>query len=482
MNPGGMTIDRTILWDKVQSVLRQEIPERQFRFYVETATLVPPDESGADLILKVPDNESALWFSNVAASRIEQLAGNQLYPGKLVVKVSRQPDLFVADGAPESPPMEAAALPLENKVHPAPAATTEQAPAPAQKKPSAKASRSGLSRLYTFENYYSGPSNEIALAAGMKLATEAGAASTTSPLFIQGSVGLGKSHLAHAIGARFLECNPDANLRLLSGEQFMREVQQAFLNDRIQEFREGFRQLSMLIIDDIQMIGRDSEQTHKQFLGLFNYMNERELPIVLTSDRPAARLSRRMPSRLVSRITMGVDVTIGVPDLDTRIGILSYQARALFGMDLHSETARLVATQLRSNCRELVGALRRMALQADHAGTKITPEIARHVLRDIVSVPRNLTVHEIIEQTAKHHKLRAADLVSKRRAKDLVRARHVAMYMCRELTQVSLPTIGDAFGCHHSSVIHACRKVSESLHKDQDLAYEITALRQELSS
>lgn len=458
--------DREAVWNRVQGLLRREIPELHFRHYVEPASLAPPADAGADLLLLVPSREVAEWFDKGVARRIEQLAGNQLYPGRLVIEVSHQPDLFFDDG---------------RELPPAPRFPVMESPARMTKPVSSKPTWTGLSRLYTFENYYSGPSNEMALAAGMKLATEPGAARTTSPLFIHGSVGLGKSHLAHAIGTRFLERNEGARLRLLSGEQFMREVQQAFLKDRIQQFREGFRQLDMLIIDDIQMIGRDSEQTHKQFLGLFNYMDERELPIVLTSDRPAGRLSRRMPPRLVSRITMGVDVTVGVPDLDTRIGILTYQARALFGVDLPDETARLVAGRLRSNCRELVGALRRMALQADHARVALTPDIARLVLRDIVAVPRDLSVHEIIERTAKHYKLRAADLVAKRRSKDLVRARHVAMFMCRELTQVSLPSIGDAFGCHHSSVIHACKKVGEWMHREREFDYEITVLRQELA-
>ena len=459
--------DRHALWNKVQNVLRGEIPEQQYRSFIETVIIAPPEESGADLLLQVPSNEVASWFKSRVSHRVEQLVGNHLYPGKIVVEVNHQPDLFFAEGGQA----KMARVELMRIPQDAPQASGLR-----------EMSSTGLSRLYTFENFYSGPSNEIALAAGMKLATEPGAARSTSPLFIHGSVGLGKSHIAHAIGARFLDRNPEARLRLLSGEQFMREVQQAFLKDRIQQFRETFRKLDMLIIDDIQMIGRDSEQTHKQFLGLFNYMDERELPIVLTSDRPAARLSRHMSPRLVSRISMGVDVTVGVPDLDTRIGILTYQSRTLFGINLPNETARLVASHLRNNCRELVGALRRIALQAEHAGRKITPEIARQVLREIVSAPRDLSVHEIIEHTAKHYKLRAAELVAKRRSKTLVHARHVAMYMSRELTQVSLPSIGDAFGCHHSSVIHACRKITEAMHNSRDFDYEINLIRQELSS
>ena len=459
------TPDRAVLWDQAQQALRKELSEQQFRVYVESAHVAPLDESGLDLLLMVPNQEVAAWFHNGVSRRIEQLVGRQLHPGKLVVEVSFQPDLFLTDSSLTLD------VPREARPRPAPSTVPANRKAP---------SRNGLAELYTFENYYSGSSNEVALTAGMKLAIDPGASRTTSPLFIHGSVGLGKSHLAHAVGNRFMERNPDASLRLLSGEQFMREVQQAFLQDKIQKFRGDFRMLDMLIIDDIQMIGRDSEQTHKQFLGLFNYMDERELPIVLTSDRPAARLTREMPQRILSRISMGVDVTVGVPDLDTRIGILTYQARSLFGITLTSDTAHLVASHLRNNCRELVGALRRMALQAEIDKTPITTEIARQVLREMSTAPKDLTVHEIIEHIAKHYKLKTADLVAKKRTQALVHARHVAMYMCRELTQASLPSIGEAFGCHHSSVIHACKKISALLHKDSDFNYEVTLMRQEL--
>ena len=189
-----------------------------------------------------------------------------------------------------------------------------------------------------------------------------------------------------------MDHRPNTNIRLLSGEQFMREVQECFRNNRIHNFRERFRLLDMLIIDDIQMIGSESEQTHKQLLGLFNHMVDRELPIVLTSDRPATHLRRKLPQRLVSRISMGVDVTVNVPDLETRIGILNHQAHSLFNLKLCAETIRLIAITLRNNCRELVGTLRRIHLQAEHQKTSITPAIAQQILTELTAVPCNLTI------------------------------------------------------------------------------------------
>ncbi len=436
------------VWLAIRQLLELELPVEQFTAYVAKTNVIPSSKPGSELKLLVPTEAAAVWMRENLLDRIKHLAQN-IHTGQITICARSEPPL-----------LEPAALAVAN---------------------SATNTASGLAPQFVFDTFVPGPSNEIALTAALKLATEPQAALTTSPLYIHGSVGLGKTHLAHAIGNRFLANRPQARLRVLSGEQFMREVQDNFMNNRIQKFRARFRNLDLLIIDDIQMIGRDSEQTHKQFLGLFNFMTERNLPIVLTSDCPVKRLAQRMPGRLISRIAMGVDVIVATPDLDTRIAIVRSQARIL-GLALPVATAQLIATQLRNNCRELIGALKRLALRAEHLHCPLSVELAREILAEISSAAVIVSINDIIEQTARHFNLRLADLQSKRRTRSLVTPRHVAMFLCRELTQFSLPAIGDAFRCHHSSILHAWRKISSALHTDPELANEVIRIRQELAS
>lgn len=479
-----------VVWSAALQLLRHEVTDAQYHSYV---TLAQPaaESSAGELHLKVPSDAIATWLRTNLAERIEQLVARP-YGLRIIIDVEYTEDLFSQPPDPaekdnelSQPPLVAAPAPapVAPGLHPAAALANANANANGrpQKVVTNERTVTGLSPDLTFASFVSGPSNEIAYSAALKLATEPNAARTASPLYIHGSVGLGKTHLAQAIGNRFLERNPGARLRVLSGEQFMREVQSNFLNNNIQSFRTRFRKLDLLVLDDIQMIGRDSEQTHKQFLGLFNYMDENNLPIVITSDRPVRLLNRSLPVRLLSRVSMGLDVTVATPDLDTRIGILRSQARLMLGRELPEATAQLLASRLRNNCRELIGALRRLSHYADFRQSDLTPELAGLVLKENAGVALDLSPREIIEHTARHHKLRSTDLQSKRRTQGLVRARHVAMFLCRELTEISLPEIGNCFSCHHSSVIHAWRKINTRLHDEPDFAHEINTLRQELA-
>lgn len=448
------------LWAAARQVLEFEVTNQQFLSYVTLVRARTTQNGSRDLCLVAPSEAIANWLRDNLLQRIVELVGRP-HALDIRIEVALEPDLF------------------------SPRPTTKQPRAAAPRKPAAAAANlqasSGLAPDLLFDNFVSGPSNEMALAAALKLASEPEAVRVASPLYIHGAVGLGKTHLAHALGNKFATDRPGTRLRVLSGEQFMREVQATFTNNKIQDFRDRFRRLDLLILDDIQLIGRDSEQTHKQFLALFNFMDERQLPIVITSDRPALQLNRNLPSRLLSRVAMGLDVVIATPDLDTRIGILCSQAKSMLGRDLPEATARLLALRLRSNCRELIGALRRLAHYADFHGTGLTPEVAGIVLKESPAATPNLTPREIIERTSQHYGIRPTDMRGKRRTQSLVRARHVAMFLCRELTEVSLPEIGTYFACHHSSVLHACRKIAKNLHESPELGYEINSLRQGLA-
>ena len=339
----------------------------------------------------------------------------------------------------------------------------------------------GLAQHYQFENFVAGSNNEIALTSALQLATERDSSLRLSPLYIHGPVGLGKTHLAHAIGHRYLRVHPGAQVRVLSGEQFMREVQSHFMKDQIEQFRSRFRKLDLLILDDIQLIGRDSEQSHKQFVALFNFLHEQQRPIVLTSDRPAKHIGK-MPQRMVSRLDLGVLVSVGVPDKATRVGILQRHCAQFYGSELGVEVANFLAEHLRNNCRELIGALHRLHTAAEAAGTSATTDLARRVIDQYASSPALVTSDQILDKCAQHFNLRRRDLLSKRRNKKVADARHIAMFLCRELTHASFPAIGDLFNCHHSSVLHACRKIAPLENNSCELTTDIAHLRHELIS
>lgn len=470
-------------WDEAVAKLSREIRPPLFSRYVEPLHLIEDDADGA-LRLRLPTAACASWVSANLLPRIRQLMCHVINADRIFVEVSHQPDMFLAEPAP------AAAAPAPGMAEPAsgPGAATAGDDGFARPQPLAAVAsglrlrqRAGLAERYTFAGFFAGASNEVACLAAQTLANEQGSAEQNCPLFISGPVGLGKTHLAHAIGNRFLDRKPGANVRLLSGEQFMREVQESFMNGQVKGFRTRFRKHELLIIDDIQTVGRDSDQTYKQFLALLNYFNDNNLPIVITCDRPANALNSRMPGRIVSRLAGGLEVVVGVPDLETRIGILTYQARALLGVGLPDEVARYIAGQLRNNCRELVGALKRINIQARYANRPLDVAIAKEVLGEIARVPSSFSVEQIVAKVADFYGLRAADLSSKRRGAELVRARHVSMHLARELTGASLPEIGAAFCRHHTSVLHACNKIERQLHGDGNLAAQVNQLRHELN-
>lgn len=455
------------LWLDVQRRLEGETSAHLFQRYVLPVRVDDYlSQQEGSLVLLCPSDGGRAWLADRLRGRIEALAAAAGLPGgsAVVYKVSDQPDLFFAED------------------NPAPAAVSEQ-PAPAADAAGADAvhKRTGLSQRYTFTRYCSGSNNELAVAAGRKLAAGEDGVAAASPLLVHGPVGVGKTHLAHAIGNHHLELQPGAQPRCVSAEQFMREVQRAFTGNGIRGFRRKYRGYSLLIIDDIQQLGPESKQTVAQLASLLSYRDEHGLPTVLTCDRELGALRDRLPRALLSRLEAGLAVRIGRPDLETRMAILRCQARALGTKTLGPAPARLLATGLRSNCRELIGALRRLLFEAEFRQTEPSAELAQRVVRDLGATPRRLNLRRIIEACADYFKVAVEALLSKSRAAGLVVARHVAMFLCRELTQESLPAIGRAFGCHHTSVLHATAKVAARLRQDAQLAAAVGELRQQLA-
>ncbi|WP_462320388.1 chromosomal replication initiator protein DnaA [Halochromatium sp.] len=319
-------------------------------------------------------------------------------------------------------------------------------------------SEAGLNRTFNFETFVEGKSNQIARAASIQIGQNPGTA--YNPLFVYGGVGLGKTHLMHAIGNAILEANPESRVIYVHSERFVSDMIRALQHNEIDKFKRFYRRVNVLLIDDVQFFaGKDRSQ--EEFFHTFNALFEAQQQIVLSSDRFPKEVAG-LEERLRSRFGWGLTVAIEPPDLETRVAILNSKA-TLIGAELPDDVAFFVAKRVRSNIRELEGALRRLAANSRFLGVPVTVDFAKEALRDmLVAQDKQVSIENIQKTVAAHYKIRVSDLLSSSRSRSVARPRQVAMSLAKELTKHSLPEIGKAFGGRdHSTVIHASRKVAE---------------------
>ncbi|MFI4921025.1 MAG: chromosomal replication initiator protein DnaA, partial [Gammaproteobacteria bacterium] len=338
---------------------------------------------------------------------------------------------------------------------------------------------SGLNPLYTFDTFVEGKSNQFALAAAHQIAENPGRA--YNPLFIYGGVGLGKTHLMHSVGHVILQKNPKARIAYVHSERFVNDMVRALQHNTINEFKRQYRSVDALLIDDIQFfVGK--ERSQEEFFHTFNALLEGQQQVILTCDRYPKEVEG-LEERLKSRFGWGLTVPIEPPELETRVAILMNKAVAE-GVELPSEVAFFVAQRVSSNIRELEGALRRVMANARFTGRAITLEYAKECLRDILAVQdRQVTLENIQKTVADYYRVRVTEMLSKKRSRSIARPRQVAMCLAKELTNHSLPEIGDAFGGRdHTTVLHACRKVLELRGEDSKLNEDYASLLRTLTS
>lgn len=330
----------------------------------------------------------------------------------------------------------------------------------------AAAPRTRLNPKYTFESFVVGPGNSMAHAAAMAVAEAPGKA--YNPLFVYGGVGLGKTHLMHAVGHYARQRFPEIRVEYVSTETFTNDLISAIRSDRMNQFRERYRSVDMLLVDDVQFIA-GKERTQEEFFHTFNTLYEDGKQILLTSDRPPREILT-LESRLRSRFEWGLITDIQPPDLETRIAILKMNAERR-GVQLSEEVLEYVARQVASNIRELEGALMRLIAYASLSGVTITPKVAQSALADLFhNAGEAVTMDEILAAVAEHYGVTPADLKSKGRSKEVVRPRQVAMYLIRQLTGASLPEIGQFFGGRdHTTVLYATQKIGKLLAEDAEL-------------
>jgi len=339
-------------------------------------------------------------------------------------------------------------------------ATNRAAQPPA---PPAPYSGGAMNGNFTFDNHVEGNSNQLARAAALQVGANAGRA--YNPLFIYGGVGLGKTHLMQAAGHLMQQTDRAARVMYVRSENFVNDMVNALKNNAMHDFKRHYRSLGALLIDDIQFFTKKT-QSQEEFFHTFNTLLEGQRQIIITSDRIPNAITG-VDARLISRFSSGLAVGIEPPELETRVAILEKKALQL-GVALPNEVAFFVANAIRSNVRELTGALHRIRADAGLAGRPIDMQLARHALRDLLAHQlKRVSIDNIQHTVAEYYKLRVTDLLSKKRARHIARPRQLAMYFAKQCTHLSLPQIGDHFGGRdHTTVLHACRKVEELLQTD----------------
>lgn len=329
--------------------------------------------------------------------------------------------------------------------------------------PSSKAYTHNLNQDFTFDSFVEGKSNELAKAASVQVANHSGKA--YNPLLLYGGVGLGKTHLMHAIGNQILALNPQAKVVYLHSERFVQDMVKALQHNAIDEFKRHYRSVDALLIDDIQFFA-GKERSQEEFFHTFNALLEGQQQIIMTCDRYPKELDG-LEERLKSRFGWGLSQAIEPPELETRVAIMQSKAEAV-NIDLPHDVAFFIAKRIRSNIRELEGALRRVLANSQFTGEAITLEFAKEALHDLITLQEKLVTIENIQKTvAEYYKIRVSDLNSARRTRSITRPRQIAMALAKEVTNHSLPEIGEAFGGRdHTTVLHACRKTKELRQSD----------------
>jgi len=315
---------------------------------------------------------------------------------------------------------------------------------------------SSLSRDFTFESFVEGKSNELARAAASQVADNAGR--SYNPLLLYGGVGLGKTHLMHAVGNALLQKNPNAKILYLHSQRFVQNMVKALQSGTMDQFMKLYRNVDALLIDDIQFFAKKM-RSQEEFFHVFNGLLERNKQMVLTSDKYPREIDG-LEERLQSRFVYGLTVEVEAPDLETRVAILMKKAE-VEGVRLEQDVAFFMSERIRSNVRELEGALRRVIANARFTGSRITVDQVKRTLRDLFAIQgRQVSIENIQKVVAEYFNIKISDLLSKRRNRSIARPRQVAMALAKELTSHSLPEVGDAFGGRdHTTVLHACRKI-----------------------
>ncbi len=423
------------LWNKCIERFESELSDQEFNTWIRP---LQADVEGTEARLFAPNKFVLDWVNTHYQEQISNLL-QQISKGQ-ITKVT----------------IEIGGSRRQSEKEPAPDKQNHLRPRPQVK--------SNLNPDFIFDTFVEGKSNQLARAASIQIGEHPGRA--YNPLFIYGGVGLGKTHLMHAIGNAIMKNNPSATVLYKHSEGFVAAMVRALQHNKIDEFKREYRSVNALLIDDVQFFA-GKERSQEEFFHTFNALFESKQQIILTSDRFPKEV-KGLEERLRSRFGWGLTVAIEPPDLETRVAIIKSKAAQLFGIDFPNEVAFFVGNRVRSNIRELEGALRRIVANAEFTGRPVTLEFAKEALRDMLAAQdKQVTIDNIQKTVAEYYKIRTSELLSSTRSRTIARPRQIAMSLAKELTNHSLPEIGNAFGGRdHTTVLYATRKIAEL--KDSD--------------
>src|SRR5512132_280749 len=437
-------------WPSCLEAFRRELTPQQFNTWIRPLRL---EHVGDGLVLIAPNRFVLQWVKERFAGRIEELA---------TVALGRAPRmaLVVADEQDR------------------PATTPAAVVAPSPAKVGRRSEQASLNPGFSFAAFVAGKANQLARAAGLQVAEHP---TSYNPLFVYGGVGLGKTHLIQAIGNHILDTSADAKIRYIHAETYVSDVVRAYQHKAFDDFKRYYRSLDLLLIDDIQFFNGKS-RTQEEFFYLFNTLIEAHKQVVITCDTYPKEISG-IEERLISRFGWGLTVGLEPPELEMRVAILLSKAQSV-GMRLDEQVAFFIAKHIRSNVRELEGALKRILAYANFHGQEITLPVAKEALKDLIAVQnRQISIDNIQKTVADYYKVRVTDMHSKKRSRAVARPRQVAMALAKELTQLSLPEIGSNFGGRdHTTVLHACRQIAKLRESLPDLNHDVNFLLQVLRS
>ena len=453
-------------WPACLSQFEKELPAQQFITWIKPLSV---QSNGASALTIVAPNRFVLqWIRDKFFTRIQELA---------LMHFGHPIDIDLLLGEKESPATTPKSL-LPETTALRSAGFTNSAPANLPiRAPVLPRDLARLNPLFTFDTFVTGKANELARAAATQVADKSGTA--YNPLFIYGGVGLGKTHLAHAIGNYFREHHPLGKVRYIHAEQYVSDVVRAYQHKAFDDFKRYYHSLDMLLIDDIQFFSGKS-RTQEEFFYAFNALIEARKQVIITCDSYPKEISG-MEERLISRFGWGLTVAVEPPELEMRVAILLNKA-SLEKVVLDENVAFFIAKHIRSNVRELEGALKRVLAYSRFTGEALSLALAKEALKDLLAVQnRQISIDNIQKTVADYFKIKVAEMYSKKRVRSLARPRQIAMALAKELTPMSLPDIGEAFGGRdHTTVLHACRRIQQLTDSDADLARDYAVLLQML--
>ena len=469
-----------VTWNKCLCLLEEELPAQQFKTWIKPLKLGSsgPIAANNDIVLLAPNRFIRDWVLDKFLTRITEII-QQLSGERCDVKVEASSTDFVSDSRQSSEQVIIKPKILTSR--PLPATTSIQIPTerPTETIEGSLNHKSFLNGTFTFNSFVEGKSNQLALAAARQIAENPGG--SYNPLFIYGAVGLGKTHLMHAVGNELRRQKPNAKIIYLHSERFVADMVKALQLNAINDFKRFYRSVDALLIDDMQFFA-GKERSQEEFFHTFNALLEGGKQMILTCDRYPKEIDG-LEERLKSRFGWGLTVAVEPPELETRAAILIKKATQA-KVNLPTEAAFFIAQRIRSNVRELEGALKRVIASAHFTGSPINVDLIRESLKDLLAIQdRLVTIDNIQRVVSEYYKLKMSELLSKRRSRSIARPRQVAMALAKTLTNHSLPEIGEAFGGRdHTTVLHACRKIKELEEENLDMQDDMKHLLRALTT